>query len=87
MHLRNGDRPYADTQDAMRRWLETATATAVRLSGARIEVIAPHGLADLFAMTVRPTPAFAGSTRSLDQRIERAKRWRKRWPKLVIAEA
>jgi hypothetical protein len=86
MHLRNGDDAYADTQDAMRRWLETATAVAVRLGGTRIESIAPFGLDDLFALTIRPTPAFADSARSLDQRRERIARWQARWPKLVLAD-
>ena len=33
MHLRNGDRPYRSTADALRHWLETPTAVALRLVG------------------------------------------------------
>lgn len=87
MHVRNGDLPYADTGTAVGRWLETATAVAVRLVESRVEILAPHGLGDLFALVIRPTPAFAGSVRALDQRIERAARWRARWPKLAIVQA
>jgi hypothetical protein len=66
MHVRNGDAPYASTADAMARWPETATAVAVRRTGAdACEVIAPHGLADLFAMVLRATPAFGGEKRYL----------------------
>ncbi len=57
MHERNGDAPYRNTEDALRHWLETPTAIAVRLAaGGELEILAPFGLADLFAMTVRPTP-------------------------------
>src|SRR5689334_5936447 len=57
MHIRNGDSPYASTADALRFWLETPTCVAVRLDAEdRPEIMAPYGLADLFSMTIRPTP-------------------------------
>ena len=57
MHARNGDRPYRNTEDALAHWLETPTALAARLyGGGELEILAPFGLADLFALTVRPTP-------------------------------
>jgi len=57
MHARNGDAPYRDTEDALRHWLETPTAVAARLAaGGAVEILAPFGLTDLFALTVRPTP-------------------------------
>jgi hypothetical protein len=34
MHERNGDRPYESTEDALKHWLETPTAVAVRLTAA-----------------------------------------------------
>ena len=58
MHLRNGDRPYASVEDAMRHWLETPTCVALALGhDDRFRVIAPFGLEDLFAMRIRPTPS------------------------------
>jgi len=57
MHARNGHASYADTADAMRHWPETATAVAARTRAGRIELLAPHGLADLLGLVVRPGPA------------------------------
>lgn len=84
MHLRHGDEPYQDVADAMTHWETTATATAVRLVEDRIEVLAPFGLEDLFALKITPTPV--GYERKLDlirHRI-RAKRWLEIWPYLVV---
>lgn len=88
MHLyRNkGDRPYRDTEDSLRYWLETPTAVAARLTGAgRIELLAPYGLDDLLNLTCRPTPA--GLRRASDYRDRLAnKGWRARWPEASFLE-
>jgi len=86
MHLRNGDTPYASTADAMRYWVETATAVAVRLAGTGIEVSAPLGLDDLFSMTLRPTPAFAGVKCAVFHERRQLKRWQERWPRLILVD-
>ena len=83
MHLRNGDTPYASVADAMRHWPETATAVAVRIDSSDfIEINAPFGLDDLFAMRLRPTPGFR--TTKLPIFIDRvsSKRWIERFPLL-----
>ncbi len=54
MHLKTGLRPYRDTEDGLRHFAETPTAVGVRMQGTHIEIIAPHGLDDLFAMVSRP---------------------------------
>ena len=42
MHVDNGDPPYASTEDALRHWLETPTAVAVRLSADDgLEILSP----------------------------------------------
>jgi hypothetical protein len=86
MHLRNGDAPYRSTEDALRVWIETPTCVAVRLGeDERVEVIAPHGLGDLLAMVVRPTPR--GRVRFDDYRRRIAvKNWAALWPALRIEE-
>jgi hypothetical protein len=56
MHERNGDPPYRGTADALAHWLETPTAVAARLTAGGVAILAPFGLTDLFALTVRPTP-------------------------------
>jgi uncharacterized protein len=82
MHARNGDAPYASTGDALRHWPETATAVAVRLTDHGVDVLAPFGLDDLFALIVRPTPAFATDKLPVVQARMREKRWLERWPLL-----
>ena len=84
MHKRNGDAPYASLEDALRHWLETPTCVAVRLTlNGTLEIVAPFGLDDLFAMRIRPTPR--GRERAADyrHRIE-AKGWAAQWPEARI---
>ncbi len=85
MHVRNGDAPYPDVATAMRAWPETATAVAVRLGADdRLEVNAPYGLDDLFALVVRPTPGFVVRKRAVfDERVA-GKRWLTRYPRLRV---
>ncbi|WP_152394103.1 nucleotidyltransferase family protein [Paenibacillus guangzhouensis] len=83
MHIRNHHTPYHSISDAMLRWPETATAVAVRVTEQdRIEVIAPHGLDDLFEMKVRRGPYFESVDYFL-HRIE-SKNWRYLWPQLEV---
>jgi hypothetical protein len=85
IHRRNNDRPYTCTEDAMAHWPETATAVGVRLGPTGgIEIVAPFGLEDLFALVVRPTPRFTASKYAMFQERYRAKGWSKRWPQLII---
>lgn len=85
MHLYNEDPPYRDTGDALANWLETATAVALRLNPAgRLELLAPHGLGDLFALRVRPTPrARETKLEAYRGRLKR-KRWQEKWPRLTV---
>lgn len=84
MHRRNGDRPYRSTEDALRFWLETPTAVAVRLEeDDSLRFLAPFGLTDLMAMTVRPT---AAGQAKIDQYRARmtAKNWPAIWPGVTV---
>jgi hypothetical protein len=81
MHAANGDSPYRDVADAIRCWPETAMAVAARLHNGRVEILAPHGVDDLLALIVRPTPAFARRIEAHRTR-QKSKRWRERWPLL-----
>lgn len=82
----NGDAPYRNTEHAISHWPETATAIAVRLNeGGELELIAPHGLDDLFAMVVRRSPAFARKDALWKARVA-AKAWRQRWPEVTIVD-
>ena len=83
MHHRNGDLPYLNTQDAIARWPETATAVAVRHHAGRVTLIAPHGITDLVGLIVRPTPAFVSKSDVIANRV-RTKGWQSRWPRLTV---
>lgn len=83
MHRRNGDAPYADTLDAIRHWPDTATSIAARLRQGQIDILAPHGIDDLLALIVRPTPAFIGKMDVYRERVQR-KNWQSKWPNLRI---
>ncbi|HWJ68918.1 MAG TPA: nucleotidyltransferase family protein [Sphingobium sp.] len=85
MHLRNGDAPYQSVADAMRHWPETATAIAARLrpDGA-IDINAPFGVDDLFALRLRPTPSFATDKRPIFQMRVVSRRWLERYPGLQL---
>lgn len=84
MHARNGHAPYADTADAVWHWTETATAVAARTRAGRVELLAPHGLADLLGLVVRPGPAYAHRPQDVLRRV-REKGWMRRWPGLTLA--
>ena len=85
MHLRNGDSPYTSVADAMRHWPETATAAAVRLRLMdSIEVSAPYGLDDLFALRLRPTPRFLTDKLPIFMDRVSSKRWMCRYPMLSL---
>lgn len=84
MHLRNSDRPYSSTTDAISFWLETPTCVAARLdSDENITVIAPHGLSDLVGMRGKPT---ARGREKSDQYLARmhSKNWPLTWPKVSV---
>jgi hypothetical protein len=87
MHLRNGDAPYADTADALRFWLETPTAVAIRIGDdGAATLLAPFGVEDLLAMVCRPTPKGRRRLAEYQSRI-REKNWAARWPQARILES
>lgn len=84
MHERNGDRPYRDTEDALRFYLETATSVGVRLErDNRLTVLAPWGIDDLMALRSGPTPRGREKYGDYLTRM-RAKNWPARWSKLRV---
>ena len=63
-----------------------ARTIAARLSGSRVEVLAPHGVQDLVNLIVRPTQAFAQKQSIYRARIA-SKDWARRWPGLHFIAA
>jgi uncharacterized protein len=86
MNRRNGDAPYLDTADALRFWLETPTAVAIRIDddGGAL-VLAPFGVEDLLGMVCRPTPSGRRRLSEYQSRV-REKNWSARWPRVRILE-
>lgn len=75
--------PFKALEEGVGSWPELATCVGVTLSDAdNIQVIAPHGLNDLFAMIVRRNPACV-SKEAFSKRVS-AKRWDLRWPGVKI---
>jgi hypothetical protein len=68
--------PYRSAEHAIAIWPTTATSVGVRSDRAAFTVCAPSGLADLFAMVVRP------NTTLVPQAVYEAttQRWRQAWP-------
>ena len=87
MHLGTETTPSLSVAEALSKGPETCTATAVRLTGAGVmELIAPHGLSDMFEMVVRPSPTFANRLDEYQAR-QAAKNWIEIWPKLTILDS
>jgi uncharacterized protein len=75
--------PVATLAEAVATWPEYATSVGIFLSRHdAIEVIAPHGLADLFSMTIRHNPARA-SVANYTARISQ-KQYATRWPRVIV---
>lgn len=83
MHLKTGLPPYRDTEDGLRNFAETPTAVGVRLARTHIEIIAPHGLDDLFAMVSRPVFTDDHMMGFYRQRMT-SKDWPARWPQVRV---
>lgn len=78
--------PLHSLEEAIASWPEFATSVGVWLrSDDRLEVIAPHGLDDLFAMVVRRNPVRA-SVEIYRQRVGE-KRYAERWPGVQVIPA
>lgn len=75
--------PLVSLEDAVASWPEFAASVGLTLrEDDSIDVIAPHGLDDLFAMVVRRNPARV-SVDTYRKRIEQ-KQYQKRWPRVTI---
>lgn len=75
--------PLTSLEEAVASWPEYATSVGVFLSASgSIEIIAPHGLEDLFALRIRRNPARV-SVEIYRQRIEQ-KQYAKRWPRVSV---
>lgn len=82
-HFGHPVRPLVSLDDAVASWPEYATSVGLCLTDSGgIEVIAPHGLDDLFALRVRRNPARV-SVETYRQRVQQ-KQYAKRWPRVTV---
>jgi hypothetical protein len=87
VHAYTQEPPYRSIEEAMSRWADPVTAVGVCLTGDdHLRVFAPHGLADLFGLVVRPHLATPNAAAVYRERLA-TKRWAERWPKLTIVPA
>lgn len=85
MHYVNGFPPFTSTADGIAHWVETATCTAVKLTGGTLQYLFCYGTDDLYGLVARPTPYFR-NRKLIDifhTRIAE-KKWRERWPGLRV---
>lgn len=87
VHLWYADRfgvpcpPYTSTEAAIDSFAATTCCLGIRLEGdGRRRVYAPHGLADVFNLVVRPNPVLA--PRHVYE--TKTRRWREQWPELTV---
>lgn len=74
-------RPFTSTEAAIDSFAATTCCLGIRLdSDDHWRIYAPHGLADVFNLVVRPNPVLA--PRSVYE--TKAQRWREHWPELTV---
>ncbi|QVN23880.1 nucleotidyltransferase family protein [Burkholderia pyrrocinia] len=75
--------PLGSLEDAVASWPEFATSVGIVLrDDDSVDVIAPHGLDDLFSMVIRRNPQRV-SVDTYRKRVAE-KQYRKRWPQVVV---
>lgn len=73
--------PYTSTEAAIDSFAATTCCLGVRVDTAGTwRIYAPHGLADVFNLVVRPNPVLA--PRSAYE--TKTRRWREQWPELTV---
>jgi hypothetical protein len=78
--------PLLSLEDAVATWPEFATSVGISLGAQdHIEVIAPLGLDDLFAMRIQRNPRRV-SLETYRARVQR-KRYTARWPQVTVVAA
>lgn len=82
MHLFHNDKPYNSSEEALSKWVETATCIGAKLDkDNRVILCAPWGVKDLVSLVLRPTLKTSKNLAAFKSRIEN-KQWLTKWPKL-----
>ncbi|WP_255512449.1 nucleotidyltransferase family protein [Kurthia sp. Dielmo] len=86
MHEKNQLAPFTSSFDGVAHFTEIPTAIAARIHEGKLEIMAPHGLDDLFAGIVKPTPTFqAMPFLAIYKKRIQQKQWQLIWTLLTIA--
>lgn len=72
--------PYRSTRHAISTFPNCNSCLGVRPADGHLEVFAPYGLTDLFAMTTRPNPILAPA----HVYNSKTTRWAQQWPGLTV---
>jgi uncharacterized protein len=73
--------PYTSTEAAIDSFAATTCCLGIRVArDGQWRIYAPHGLADVFNLVVRPNPVLA--PRAVYE--TKAARWREQWPELTV---
>lgn len=84
MHVFHDDPPYVSSQEALSKWVETATCVGVKIDdNHQLVLSAPRGIKDLVNLILRPTSTSPQAIATFHERIKN-KDWLKKWPKLTI---
>ncbi len=84
-HLWHNHPPYSSTEEAISKWVETATCIAVRLTKNNdLQIIAPYGFNDIEQLILRPIPSLENLS-TFTQRVE-SKNWITKWPRLKVKQ-
>jgi hypothetical protein len=72
--------PYSSTEDAIATFPSTSSAFGIRPRDGALDVYAPYGFTDLFALRTRPNPVLA------PRHVYESKTacWRQHWPELEV---
>lgn len=73
--------PVANATEGLERFLAPCCAVGLRRVNGRIEIAAPFGLDDLFAMTIRPNTLTTGPQAQYETK---AARWKSKWPEVTV---
>ncbi len=83
MHLRNRDKPYLSSSDAMTYWVELQAAIGAKLSvNGDIIILAPFGLNIFFDNSITLNKKRA-KPKAFQSRIK-SKHWLEKWPNLTV---
>lgn len=87
MHLVNDFEPYINSEDAMSKFPETATALGVKLDDYNNVILtAPLGIEDVINLVIKPSPFIKETKERLtiyEHRIYK-KNWKATWPRVQV---